>query len=173
MKKIIKYMLVVVMAGSFLNSCDTTDLNLTENPNILTSGDVNLLLNTMQLGYRNNVSTFNGLGGSLTRIDFMGGRDYFNNYPGSTMNGVWSTTYSNIFANLQAIETINNESDINYDFHVGLGKVMQAHSLIILVDLIGNAAYSEALDPIQFPAPNLDEGASIYTVALGLLTVVN
>jgi hypothetical protein len=170
MKKIIKYMLVVAMAGSFLNSCDTAELNLTENPNILTSGDVNLLLNTMQLGYRNNVSTFNGLGGALTRIDFMGGRDYFNNYSGATMNGVWSTTYSNIFANLQEMERINSESDINYNFHVGLGKVMQAHSLIILVDLIGNAAYSEALDPIQFPAPNLDEGASIYTVALGLLT---
>jgi hypothetical protein len=170
MKKIIKYMLVVVMAGSFLNSCDTTELNLTENPNILTTGDVNLLLNSMQLGYRNNVSTFNGLGGALTRIDFMGGRDYFNNYSGATMNGVWSTTYSNIFANLQEMERINNESDINYDFHVGLGKIMQAHSLIILVDLIGNAAYSEALDPIQFPSPNLDEGASIYTVALGLLT---
>jgi hypothetical protein len=163
-------MLVVVMAGSFLNSCDTTELNLTENPNILTTGDVNLLLNSMQLGYRNNVSTFNGLGGALTRIDFMGGRDYFNNYSGATMNGVWSTTYSNIFANLQEMERINNESDINYDFHVGLGKIMQAHSLIILVDLIGNAAYSEALDPIQFPSPNLDEGASIYTVALGLLT---
>ena len=170
MKKIIKYMLVVVMAGSFLNSCDTADLNLTENPNILTSGDVNLLLNTMQIGYRNNVSTFNGLGGALTRIDFMGGRDYFNNYSGATMNGVWSTTYSNIFANLQEMERINNESDINYDFHVGLGKIMQAHSLFILVDMIGNAAYTEALDPIQFPAPNLDEGASVYTAALGLLT---
>ncbi|SNR29558.1 Susd and RagB outer membrane lipoprotein [Maribacter sedimenticola] len=169
MKKIIKYILVVFISGSFLNSCDTTELNLTENPNILTQGDPNLLLNTIQLGYRNNVSTFNAIGGALTRIQFMGGRDYFNNYQGATMNGIWSTTYSNIFANLQEIERINADSDINYDFHVALGKIAQAHSLVILVDMIGNAAYTEALNPVEFPAPKLDDGETIYAVALSLL----
>ena len=163
-------MLVVFIAGSFLNSCDTTELNLTENPNILTSGDVNLLLNTLQIGYRNNVATANGLGGQLTRIQFMGGRDYFNNYPGNTLNGLWNTTYSNIFTNLQAIERINEESDINYDFHVAVGKIAQAHSLILIVDNLGVAAFSEALDPVQFPAPTLDDGASVYTEALRILS---
>lgn len=169
MKKIIKYILVVFITGSFLNSCETTDLNLTENPNILTQGDPNLLLNNIQLGYRNNVTTFNNLGSQLTRIQYMFGRDYFNNFQGATINGVWTTTYSNIFANLQEIERINDNSDIDYNFHIGVGKIAQAHSLIILVDLIGNAAYSEALDPVQFPAPNLDDGATVYAVALDIL----
>ncbi len=169
MKKIIKYVLVAFITGSFLNSCDTTDLNLTENPNILTQGDPNLLLNNIQLGYRNNVTTFNNLGSQLTRIQYMSGRDYFNNFQGATMNGIWSTTYSNIFVNLQEIERINENSDIDYNFHIGLAKIAQAHSLIILVDMIGNAAYTEALDPVQFPAPNLDDGPSIYAVALDIL----
>ncbi|MFH6602258.1 SusD/RagB family nutrient-binding outer membrane lipoprotein [Maribacter algicola] len=169
MKKIIKYVLVVFLAGSFLNSCDTTDLELRDNPNILTSGDPNLLLNSMQLAYRNNMATFNNIGGALTRIHFMGGRDYFNNYPGATMNGVWSNTYSNLFANLQAIEEVNDASDINYDFHIAVGKTMQAHTLLLLVDFLGSAAYTEAVNPLEFPAPRLDDGASVYQAALGLL----
>jgi len=163
-------MLVVVIAGSFLNSCDTTDLNLTDNPNILTSGDPNLLLNSIQLDYKDNVANFSFYGAQLTRIQFMGGRDYFNNFPGASMNFLWNNTYSGIFANVQAIEEINAVSDINYDFHVGVGKIAQAHSLIMLTDLIGEAAFSEALNPVEFPAPLLDDGASVYSAALGLLT---
>jgi len=170
MKKIIKYMLVVFIAGSFLNSCDTTDLDLTENPNILISGDPNLLLNSIQIDYKDNVANFSFYGAQLTRIQFMGGRDYFNNFPGASMNFLWNNTYSGIFANVQAIEEINAVTDISYDFHVAVGKVAQAHSLIMLTDLIGEAAYSEALDPVQFPAPNLDDGATVYTAALALLT---
>ncbi len=162
-------MLMVVITGSFLNSCDTTDLDLRDNPNILTSGDPNLLLNNIQLGYRNNVATFNNLGGQLTRIQLMGGRDYFNNFQGPTTNNVWGQTYTNIFTNLQEIERINENSDIDYSFHVALGKIAQAHSLIILVDLMGEAAYSEAVNPAEFPAPLLDDGASVYAAALSIL----
>jgi len=162
-------MLMVVITGSFLNSCDTTDLDLRDNPNILTSGDPNLLLNNIQLGYRNNVATFNNLGGQLTRIQYMGGRDYFNNFQGPTTNGAWGQTYTNIFTNLQEIERINENSDIDYSFHVALGKIAQAHSLIILVDLMGEAAYSEAVNPAEFPAPLLDDGASVYAAALSIL----
>jgi len=160
---------MVVITGSFLNSCDTTDLNLTDNPNILTSGDPNLLLNNIQLGYRNNVQTFNNLGAQMTRIDYMFGRDYFNNFQGPTMNGIWSQTYTNIFTNLQEIERIDENSDIDYSFHIGLGKIAQAHSLIILVDMMGEAAFSEAANPIEFPAPSVDDGASVYAAALNLL----
>ena len=170
MKKIIKYMLVVFLAGGFVNSCDTIDLELRDNPNILTSGDPDLLLTSLQLSYRNNMSTFNNLGGSLTRIHFAGGRDYFNNYQGATMNGQWTRTYSGIFANLQEIERINTESDIDYSYHVAVGKILQAHNLLLLVDFLGDVAYTEALDPLQFPAPNLDDGASVYAAALGILT---
>jgi len=169
MKKTIKYLLVVFLAGGFLNSCETIDLDLRDNPNILTSGDVDLLLTSIQLAYRNNMATYNGIGGGLTRIHYVGGRDYFTNYQGATMNGVWTNTYSNLFANLQEIERINEESDINYNFHVAVAKVMQAHNLMLLVDMIGDVAYTEALDPLQFPAPKLDEGSTVYAAALGIL----
>ncbi len=134
MKKILKYIMVVLITGSFLNSCETTDLDLTTNPNQLTTGNANLLLNSVQLAYNNNMQTFNNIGGGLTRIHFVGGRDYFNNYAGNTFDGAWSRTYSNLFANLNEMVAINAESDLNYDFHVAISKVMQAHSLLLLVN---------------------------------------
>lgn len=161
--------MVVLITGGFLNSCETTELDLTTNPNQLTSGTPNLLVNSVQLAYNNNMQTFNNIGGAITRIHFVGGRDYFNNYGGNTFDGAWSRTYSNLFANLNEMEAINAESNLNYDFHVGISKVMQAHSLLLLVDYLGEVAWTQANDPVQFPAPTLDDGASVYAAALSIL----
>ena len=169
MKKIFKYLMVFLTASVLLNSCETTDLELRDNPNTLTQGDPNLLLTSMQLAYRNNMTSFNNLGGQLTRIHFMGGRDYFNNFPGNTLDFVWTQTYSNLFINSAEIETINEGSDINYNFHVGVGKILKAHSLLLLVDYLGEAAFSQAGNPLEFPAPLLDDGPSVYAAALPLL----
>jgi len=169
MKKLFKYFMVVLVAGSLFNSCDTTDLNLRENPNILGTADPALILNSVQLQYTGVMQNMNNRGSILTRISFMGGRDYFNNFQGATMNFAWSQVYSGIFPNLSALEDINANSDINYDFHVGVTKVMQAHSLLLLVDQLGTAVFSEANDPVAFPAPMLDDGASVYAAALSIL----
>ncbi|WP_273565931.1 SusD/RagB family nutrient-binding outer membrane lipoprotein [Maribacter halichondriae] len=183
MKKIMKYMLVVFVAGGLLNSCDTTELDLRTSPNDLAAdqADPNLLLNSIQFSYVQNMVEFNDRGSETTRIDYMGGRDYFNNYPGATFNGIWSRTYSSggtgvgsgvsvgILTNLNTLESINNDSEVNYNFHVGIGKVMYAHQLLLLVDYLGKAAFSQAGNPEEFPAPTLDDGPAVYAAALGLL----
>lgn len=175
MKKFIKYMLVVLATGGFLNSCETTDLDLRVSPNDLAAdqADPNLLLNSIQFAYATNISNFNDIGGGLTRIDFMGGRDYFNNFPGGTFSGVWSRTYSSqgigMATNIQNLELINSQSDINYDFHVGISKAMYAHNMLLLVDYLGKAVYSEANNPEDFPAPLMDDGPAVYAAALALL----
>ena len=183
MKKIIKFLLVAVLAGSFLNSCDTTELDLRTSPNDLAAdqADPDLLLNSIQFAYANNMVGFNDTGSELTRIDFMGGRDYFNNYAGNSFNGIWSRTYSSagtgigsgvsvgILTNLNNLEEINANSDINYNFHVGISKVMYAHQLLLLADYLGSAAFSQAGNPVDFPAPTLDDGATVYAGALALL----
>ncbi len=187
MKKIIKFLLVAVIGGSFLVSCDTTELDLRTSPNDLAAdqADPNLLLNSIQFAYANNMVLFNDRGSELTRIDNMSGRDYFNNYAGDTFNGIWSRTYSSasssaasaigsgvsvgILTNLKGLEDINANSDINYNFHVGIGKVMFAHQLFLLADYLGSATLSQAGNPEEFPAPTLDDGASVYAGALALL----
>ena len=183
MRKLIKYITVVFIAGGVFTACETTDLDLRVSPNDLASdqADPNLVLNSIQLAYATNMSVLSDRGAELTRIDYMGGRDYFNNYPGSTMNGVWSRTYSSggngpgagvsvgIFTNVDALIAIDEQTDTDYSFHIGVGQTLKAHMLFLLADYIGEAAYSQASNPSEFPAPILDGGQEIYNVALGLL----
>lgn len=184
MKKHSKYILMVFLAGSLFTACETTELDLRVSPNDLAAdqGDPNLLLNAMQLAYGTNQQVIGNLGAQLTRIDYMFGRNYFNNYPGSALNGIWARTYSSgfngagnitiqlgIFTNLQTLEQIDTDSDIDYSFHVGVGKVLFAHSLFQLADYVGEAAFSEAGNPEAFPAPLLDSGEEVYAAAFDLL----
>lgn len=190
MKKILKYITVFFFAGGFFNSCETTDLDLRVSPNDLASdqADPNLLLNAIQLAYAANMYDINDFGSEVTRIDYMFGRNYFNNYPGDTFDDIWERTYSSgtngpginnqvfgedvelgIFTNLENIETLNNEGDVDFSFHVAVGKTLQAHMLLLLVDYLGQAVLSEAGDPVAFPAPMLDDGAAVYAGALSIL----
>lgn len=183
MKKIIKYVLTVFIAGTFLNSCETTDLNLQVSPNDLAAdqADPNLLLNSIQLAYASSIQVFNNRGAELTRIDYMSGRNYFNRYTGDTFDGVWERTYSSgsnfigdnvdvgIYTNVSTLQAIDGESDTDYSFHIAMGQTLKAHMLLLLVDYIGEAVFTQANNPDEFPAPLLDDGASVYAAALALL----
>ena len=96
MKNYLKHIMLVLTAGLTFTACETSDLDLTVSPNDLAAdqADPNLLLNSIQLAYASNMDVISDLGAELTRIDYMFGRDYFNNYPGDTFNTVWSRTYS-------------------------------------------------------------------------------
>jgi hypothetical protein len=74
-----------------------------------------------------------------------------------------------MFTNISNLELINDTGSINYDFHVGVSKVMQAHTLMLLVDFLGKAAYSQTNNPSEFPAPLLDDGPAVYASAYQLL----
>lgn len=183
MKNIFKHITMVLAAGLTFTACETTDLDLRVSPNDLAADQVdpNLLLNSIQLAYVTNQQVLSDQAAELTRIDYFFGRDYFNQLPGSTLNGVWSRTYSSgangagdpvsigILTNLQALESINANSDIDYSFHVGVAKTLYAHSLFQLVDFLGVAAFSQAGNPAEFPAPVLDSGEDVYAAAFALL----
>ena len=74
-----------------------------------------------------------------------------------------------MFTNIANIEFINETGDTDLSFHLGISKTLQAHMLMLLVDYIGEAAVTQAGNPGEFPAPVLDDGASVYAAALGLL----
>ncbi len=186
MKRVLKYIAVVFLAGGLFNACETTDLDQRVSPNDLASNqaDPNLLLNSIQLAYASNMTVISDRGAELTRIDYMFGRDYFNNYPGSTFDGIWSRTYSSgftqigptttvqvgMFTNINNLISINEATEVDYSFHIAVGKTLQAHMLMLLVDYLGEAAFSEASNPEEFSAPLLDDGPSVYNEALGLLS---
>lgn len=181
MKKIGKYIIVALLTVGFFQSCETTDLDLRVSPNELdpTSGDPSLLLNSIQLSYVTSINNLSDIGGELTRIQYMNGRIYFNNYPGGTLSGTWERTYSSgnsfdnqdlgIWTNVDALIDIDASSDVDYSFHIAVGQTLKAHMLMLLVDYTGEAVYTEAGNPDEFPAPAMDDGASVYASALALL----
>ncbi|MBO6533156.1 MAG: SusD/RagB family nutrient-binding outer membrane lipoprotein [Muricauda sp.] len=184
MKNFLKYITIVLITGVTLTSCETTELDLRVSPNDLAAdqADPNLLLNSIQLAYASNMAEISDLGAELTRIDYMFGRNYFNNYPGDTFDDIWARTYSSdfndvgngnirvgMFTNIANLETIDEISDLDYSFHVGVSKTLQAHMLMLLVDYLGEAALGEAGKPEDFPSPKLDEGGAIYAAAMSIL----
>lgn len=184
MKNIFKPIALVILAGLTFAACETTELGLTVSPNELspTQSDPNLLLNAIQLAYASNQDDFSDNTAQLTRIQYFNNRQYFAGLSGATMNAPWARTYSSdatvpgnfnvdvgILTNLQTLELINAETEVDYTFHIALGKIMYAHSLLQLVDILGEATFSQAGNAAEFPAPILDSGEEVYAGALGLL----
>jgi len=179
MKNYFKYIASFAFICLLSIGCDQTDLDLQVSPNDLAAdaSDPNLLLNAVQIAYSRNQRTLSDLSAQMTRIDYFFGRDYFNNLPGSTLDAVWRRTYSSsstptfqgvgILTNLQTLEQLNEGGST--DFHVGVAKTLYAHSLFQLVDFVGEAAYSEAGQSADFPAPKLDGGQAVYDAAFSLL----
>ena len=172
--------MAMVLAGSTLfYSCETNDLELIDNPNSLTpdQADPDLLLNAVQLGYLSNMSTFNGSASALTRLNVFFSRDYFAGITGNTLDANWSRTYSTANAdtrgmipNAAAIEDLNAlRGDGSLNFQEGVSKALIAHNLMLLVDFVGDIPFSEINNPDEFPAPNVDPGASVYAGALAML----
>lgn len=159
----------IIASSSLFYACETTNLDLLESPNALSpdKADANLLLNHIQLSYRSAISTFNNRSAELSRIDYMFGRNYQNAYGSGTMNNPWSQLYSSIMPDITVIESLNEGGSLN--FHLGISKIMEAHLLMLTVDFLGGAVWSEANNATEFPSPNLDDGQVVYTAALALL----
>nr|WP_297785113.1 SusD/RagB family nutrient-binding outer membrane lipoprotein [uncultured Allomuricauda sp.] len=163
--------MLVLAAGIAFYSCETIELEQVDDPNELTTADPDLLLTSIQLNYVSAVRSFNNVGGELGRIEYMFGRNYFNNYGSGTFNGAWTDLYADITPDVAAIEALDAESaDVDLSFHAGVGKILQAHLLMLFVDYIGDIPYSEINQPDEFPNPTLDEDQAVYTAALGLLS---
>ncbi|MCB0373566.1 MAG: SusD/RagB family nutrient-binding outer membrane lipoprotein [Muricauda sp.] len=157
-------------AGITFNSCETLELEQVDNPNQLTEADPDLLLNSIQLSYRNAVTTFNNVGSQLSRIEYMSGRNYFNTWGSGTLDGAWTNLYANIVPDIAAIQEIDAASeDVDLSFHVGVSKIMEAHLLMLFVDYIGDIPYSQINQPDEFPNPTVDNDEEVYASARALL----
>ena len=165
------FILLFAVSLQLFYSCETTELELLQSPNALADdqADADLLLNSIQRAFVTNAITFNDRSADLTRVDYVGGRDYFAMFNSSTLDGVWSRSYSNIFSNTAAIEVLDEAEDASFPFHLGVSKTLQAYTLMQLVDFLGDVPLSEALNPLEFPNPNLDDDASVYSAARAML----
>lgn len=170
MKKIFKYAFSALLTGTLVfTSCETIELEQLENPNALSSdqADPDLLLNAIQINYRNAMGTFQNNSENLTRITYFGGRDYFAGLTGLTLDGTWTALYANMIPDVANIEVLNTDGSLNYQ--EAIGKALVAHTTLMMVDFVGDIPFSEVNNPLEFPNPSLDEGSTVYQGALDLV----
>jgi len=161
--------MLVLCGGLFFASCETTELDLTQNPNALSpvDADPDFYMNSIQLSYAYLMESFGNTAGAVTRIDYMSGRDYANAYQPGSFNGRWSSAYQTIMQDIREMNVIADESGLTH--HKGIGQFIEAHILMTLVDFFGDVPYTEAFQGAANLNPVADSGASVYAVALGLL----
>ena len=170
MKRLYKFLsLVFVCSGIVFYSCETTNLNLTKNPNALTpsQADADFLLNGIQVNFGRLVEDLGERGAQLTRIDYMSGRDYPGVYSPSGFDTDWRRAYQGVLNNIRAMQPIATNASLTK--HLGMAQFIEAYTMVSLVDFFGDVPYTEAVTGINNLNPKADSGASIYDAALGLL----
>ena len=134
MKRKINTLLLAL--GVFLvSSCE---LDYLENPNAVTesSTDANFLLNNIQLNFRNIFRGVSDTGQRLTRMVNQGANTYETAYTPTSYDGLWSSSYAGILADIKVLKKIAAEK--NFKRHAGIAKTLEAFTLMTLVDAFGN-----------------------------------
>lgn len=175
MKNIFKILTIIGLVSFAFYSCETTELDLRANPNNLSpdQADVNSLLNNIQLEFMSNIEGggdqdgFARIGSELSRIDYMFGRNYTNAYAPNFFDDEWTNSYADMLADIRIMEARAQEDELFV--HIGIAQTLEAFTLITLVDFFGDIPYSEALQGIENPNPNVDSGRDVYNQALALL----
>jgi Starch-binding associating with outer membrane len=170
MKKINNLIKLVLFCGVVLfSSCESTNLDITANPNALTPDQANsdFFLNAVQVDFAFFVENFGRTGSQLTRIEYMSGRDYTNAYSPTAFDGRWSSAYRGMMLDLKVMNGLAEEAGLAH--HIGMGQVMQSYVLMTLVDFFGDIPYTEALLGGENLNPAADSGESVYAAAIALL----
>lgn len=170
MKNISKlFTYVLLAAGLVFTSCETADLDLLDDPNNVTQDKASLdrFMTAIQLDFTSFMRQMGGNGAALTRINYMFGRTYTNNYQPVALNGEWSLAYRGMFSDMASAESIAMSNGDNK--HIGIMRILKAYTLITLVDAFGDVPLSQATDPSAYPAPIVDPGSEVYAAAIDML----
>lgn len=164
-----KLLIVFFVLGATTISCDLD--KQVEGPYQLSPDQANLeaLYNNIQLAFSYIYEDVEMEPGTMTRMYHSFGWTYRAATTPETFNGLWGNVYNNMLPDIAALEEIDNNKGNILDIHIGSAKIMEAYTLMSLVDLFGNVPFSEALQGINVISPKLDDGADVYAEAITLL----
>lgn len=158
-------------------SCETTDLDVNENPNSATpeSADVDLLLNGTLLDFSKWVSEEDDdnrygfeAGMRAVRMLHMYGPLYENAFEPGDFDDVWRQAYSGVLIDVKNIKALASQNDLFH--HIGVAQILESYTLTTLVDYFGDVPYSEALQGDSgVYNPSVDDDQELYSTALSLL----
>ncbi|NAY93109.1 SusD/RagB family nutrient-binding outer membrane lipoprotein [Muricauda sp. JGD-17] len=190
MKNIIGYKIFGLMTSLMvLFSCETTELDLTQDPNFLTPDKAvpDFFLNSIQEDFARQIDgDANGdagdgfvtggfqngdglspLGMELTRVMQMRSRDYASAYQDSDFDDEWINAYQGILFDIRTMTPTAEEAGLTR--HLGIAQFIEAYIISSLVDFFGDIPYTEAVRAPEILNPVLDSGASVYDTAFVLL----
>ncbi|MFV8358407.1 SusD/RagB family nutrient-binding outer membrane lipoprotein, partial [Flavobacterium sp. XS1P32] len=162
--------ILILFLGTLLySSCETIDMDMKEDPNALSvdKADVDFYLNGIQRSFALNMQDYGRTTMEVTRMTNMFGRSYENAYSPATLDIKWSDSYQSVLKNIQLMNVKAAEKGLKR--HIGIGQVLEAYTIVNLVDFFGDVPYTEALLGSTNLNAKADTGASIYNAALVLL----
>jgi len=145
-----------------LSSCETLDLNQTDDPSQLPASQLDpvYVFNNVQLTLPDFVNSANSFTQRVTRQFAMtNGTSYDNAFAPVDFDDNWTTGYLMLNA-IKSIEPKATEN--NQTFILGASKVIRCYVLMTMVDMYGNIPYSEALQGNANLTPKYDDSESVY-----------
>ena len=153
-----------------LFSCDNY-LDINQNPNQALYSDLvpsELLAAAQSNTFRTQSLAMNQLGnvfsnawaGNVLQVSGGFSREFNLDVNSSFYNGIWDGLYRGI-GNFQGIINYPNPTG-KYDYYIAAAKICKAHYMQYIVDLYGNAPYSEAWKYSLNTTPKYDEDEVIY-----------
>jgi hypothetical protein len=164
MKKINKNIFWLFTLALFI-SCETTELNLLDDPNVPSAENLDPDTNLNFVCY--NLAEFfedaTEAGAESVRLEYMFDT-YQVNFNNNNANGagMWTTGYTDILNEIDKIEPILIES--GRVRHLGILKIIRAYTLMTLVDYFGDVPLSDALNGGD-NFPTVDMGQDVYDQA--------
>ncbi|MEE9349176.1 MAG: SusD/RagB family nutrient-binding outer membrane lipoprotein, partial [Flavobacteriaceae bacterium] len=166
--KLIKITILLLITALSFTSCDEY-LDVNDDVNNPSADQVTpeLILPAAQngsvsakLGTQNRFGTtmMNQWAGDVT--NFTGGNDdeYFYNINNTFYAGIWNNMYL-ATDKLQAIINLNSNENVNF---AAIATILKAHNMQYIVDMYGNAPYSEAFQRGDNYQPAYDNAMDIY-----------
>ncbi|SEV89258.1 Starch-binding associating with outer membrane [Chryseobacterium wanjuense] len=171
--------LLVVAMGLTVTSCSNDYLDVNDNPNAVQAEKITpdlIFPGAVSTAYRTQANTMMQFGNLM--MNSWAGNTYSFGGPFArefNLSTVDNTFYTGIWglypriANFAQIETYPN-ADHKQDYYVAMAKIMKAYYMQYIVDLYGDAPYSEAFKGQDNMTPKYDDDASIYRA---LITNIN
>lgn len=150
-------------------------LDLREDPNAVQPNQVlpSLMLNSMQRSFAGFFNGASGVGRGLTRSINRGSSQYNTTITPETFNGVWSNAYASILEDAQVLMDLSvpdkSKPDERFARHMGITRIIQAYTIVTLVDMFGDVPFSQAFQGDANFNPAVDTQADLYAKAIELL----
>lgn len=163
--KYICHILVILFLALAVVQCDL--IRTTEDQTSPDRYDPETLLNNIQLSTRDLFTEASLFGGEFTRMRYMFGDTYGSAYQPQSFDSIYELAYTRIFND---IRNLRETAEIqNLPHHLNVASILQAYTMILLVDFFGDMPYTQTILGLEIISPAIDPAESIYEEALKIL----